>query len=160
LYKPRPSLLSLLLKSCPEPGGTVRNTLSMRVIVVAAASALAFGCRDAPRPKLVAGWRPIVSFSGRGDDQTESFNIEGGAWRIRWSATNEDAPGTGAFRVTVHSAVSGRPLAVAVDHKGPGKDVAYVNEEPRLFHLVIESAHVDWTASVEEAVQGTVVDSR
>ena len=126
-------------------------------VLLAAASTC---CRAAPKPKLATGWRPIVSFSGRGDDQTQSFDMDSGVWRIKWSATHEDEPGTGRLRITVHSAVSGRPLSVAVDHQGPGKDVAYVSEEPRLFHLVIESAHVDWTASVEEAVTGEVAGSR
>jgi hypothetical protein len=86
--------------------------------------------------------------------QTESFNIESGQWRLKWATTNEDAPGSGTFRVTVHSAVSGRPLAVAVEHKGIGHDVAYVNEDPRLYHLVIESRGVDWSVSVEESAIG------
>jgi hypothetical protein len=118
------------------------------------------GCRAVPQAKMAMGWRPVVSFSGRGDDQTQSFDMDSGVWRIKWTASNEDAPGTGSLLITVHSAVSGRPLAVAVDHKGIGKDIAYVSEEPRLFHLVIESAHVDWTASVEEAVTGEAAGSR
>jgi len=48
--------------------------------------------------------------------------------------------------------VSGRPLQVAVDHRGPGHDTAYVNDDPRLYHLVIDSANLDWTIAVEEAV--------
>jgi len=90
--------------------------------------------------------------SGHGDAQTESFNIESGQWRIKWAATNEMPPGSGTLRVEVHSAVSGRPLALAVEHRGEGHDTAYVNEDPRLFHLVIESGHVDWSLVIEEAV--------
>ena len=56
--------------------------------------------------------------------------------------------------MTVHSAVSGRPLVVAVDRRGNGRGVAYVNEDPRLYHLVIESRGVDWSFSVEESVVG------
>ena len=135
------------------------SSASLRVCGIALLAAVS-GCRAVPKPKLLQGWRPVVSFSGRGNDQTESFDIDSGDWRIKWSATHEDAPGQGTLRITVHSAVSGRPLSVAVDHKGAGKDVAYVSEEPRLFHLVIESAHVDWTATVEEAVTGEVAGSR
>jgi hypothetical protein len=50
--------------------------------------------------------------------------------------------------------VSGRPLVVAVDRRGNGRGVAYVNEDPRLYHLVIESRGVDWSFSVEESVVG------
>lgn len=56
----------------------------------------------------------------------------------------------------VHSAVSGRPLMLAVDHSGVGHDTAYVSDDPRLYHLVIESSHVDWSLHVEEAVVGEV----
>jgi hypothetical protein len=86
--------------------------------------------------------------------QTESFNIESGQWRIKWGTANENPPGSGTFRVTVHSAVSGRPLVVAVEHRGTGHDVAYVNEDPRLYHLVIESRGVDWSVSVEDSSIG------
>lgn len=129
----------------------------MKTGFIPIAVALLLGaCNSAPKPAgtVVVGWRPIQSWSGRGDMQTESFNIESGQWRLKWATTNEDAPGSGTFRVTVHSAVSGRPLAVAVEHKGIGHDVAYVNEDPRLYHLVIESRGVDWSVSVEESAIG------
>jgi hypothetical protein len=96
----------------------------------------------------------VGAWSGREDSQTDSFNIESGQWRIKWTTSNEKTPGEGTFRVTVHSAVSGRPLALAVEHRGIGHDTAYVNEDPRLFHLVIESHDVDWSLSVEESVLG------
>jgi len=95
-----------------------------------------------------------VAFSGHGDSQTESFNIESGQWRIKWVATHEDPPGTGTLKVSVHSAVSGRPLGVAIDHQGAGRDIAYVNDDPRLYHLVIESRNVDWSVSIEESAVG------
>ena len=47
------------------------------------------------------------------------------------------------FTVTLHSGVSGAPLLEAVEHKGVGRDVAYVTEDPREFFLVIESS--TWT---------------
>jgi hypothetical protein len=43
---------------------------------------------------------------------------------------------------------------VAIDHKGTGHATAYVNEDPRLYHLVIESRAVDWSVSIEESVIG------
>jgi hypothetical protein len=105
---------------------------------------------------VTVGWRPLESFSGRGSTQTQSFDIGSGQWRIKWEAKNEMPPGAGTLQVTVHSAVSGRPLEVAVDHRGPGHGIAYVNEDPRLFHLVIDSSNVDWTVAIEEAVVGAV----
>jgi len=112
---------------------------------------MACGTKPAAKTPLV-GWRPIDTFSGHGNAQTESFNIETGAWRIKWEAKNETSPGTGLLLVTVHSAVSGRPIAQAVEHRGPGHDIAYVTDDPRLYHLVIESHDVDWSLKVEEAV--------
>jgi len=126
--------------------------------LLAVACALSLGaCRSEPAPKLEAkqpavGWRPIGSWSGRGNTQTESFNIESWQWRIKWQTTNETSPGAGKFRLMVHSAVSGRPLSLAVEHQGAGRDIAYVSEDPRLFHLVVESSDEDWSFSVEEAV--------
>lgn len=116
------------------------------------------GCRPensaAVKPGTI-GWRPIASWSGRENTQTESFNIESGEWRIKWETKNETSPGAGKFKVMVHSAVSGRPIALAVEHRGIGRDIAYITEDPHLFHLVIESSDVDWTIRVEEAVVAT-----
>ena len=54
----------------------------------------------------------------------------------------------------VHSAVSGRPLQLAVEYTGVGHDIAYISDDPRIFHLVIDSSNVDWSLTVEEAVVG------
>ncbi len=115
------------------------------------------GCKPAPKPQAARpqiGWRPIVSFSGRGDSQTESFDIDSTQWRIKWQTSGAASPGAGSFHVEVHSAVSGRPLADAVQEHGDGHGIAYISEEPRLFELVIDSAGLDWTVAVQEAVVG------
>jgi hypothetical protein len=116
------------------------------------------GCRSTPRTesRSQVGWRPIGKWTGRGDSQTDSFNIESTQWRIRWETKGAPSPGAGLFHVVVHSAVSGRPLQEAVEHRGDGRGVAYVTEDPRLYHLVIESSGVDWSIAVEEAVVGEV----
>src|SRR5258708_37486248 len=82
--------------------------------------------------EILVGWEPVVSFSGHDNSQSEVFNIESGQWRMKWETKNEEKPGAGRFRVTVHSAVSGRPLVQAIDFKGVGKNVAVVDEDPRL----------------------------
>jgi hypothetical protein len=136
------------------------HTVSILFYTLAAVLALmvSSGCKRVAKAEnqIAVGWRPVGSWSGRGDTQTDSFNIESGTWRIKWETRNAAEPGSGTFKVTVHSAVSGRPLAVAVEHKGAGHDTAYVNEDPRLFHLVIESRGLDWSVSVEEGVVGSV----
>ena len=96
----------------------------------------------------------MASWSGRGNTQTESFNMESGQWRIRWETSNIESSNAGTFQAIVHSTVSGRFVEVAVDHQGAGKGVAYVGEDPRQFFLDIESSGVDWKVSVEEGVIG------
>jgi len=127
--------------------------IGSRLIVIAAICGLAIGgCRKA-KPLLV-GWRPIQTFSGHGDAQTDSFDIQSGQSRIKWATTNENPPGAGRFELTVHSAISGRPLGLPVEHQGNGHGIAYVNEDPRLYHLVIQSRDIDWSVSIEESVVG------
>lgn len=118
---------------------------------------LTLGCRnDAPTARTPAVvWRTLGSWSGRGSMQTEPFISDTGALRLRWDTTNEAVPGTGSFRLTVHSDVSGRSLVVAVDRRGVGRDTTYVNEDPRSFFLAVESANLDWTVLAEEGVNAT-----
>ena len=119
-------------------------------------------CRDnAPRARAPAVvWRTLGSWSGRGSMQTEPFIVNTGSMRLRWETRNEAAPGTGTFRVTVHSDVSGRPLVRAVDVRGGGRDNTYVSEDPRPFFLAVESANLEWTVAAEEGVAATVGPGR
>ena len=112
-----------------------------------------WGCqseRKAEAKPTTLGWQKIGSWSGRGNAQTDSFDIGLSQCRIRWETRDEKAPGAGTFRVTVNSAVSGRELALAVDHHGVGHDLAYVGVDPHFSYLVIESSNVDWSVTVEE----------
>ena len=129
----------------------------MSKILVCALLLIAGGCRSKQRSEShhsQIGWRPIGKWSGRGDTQTESFNIESTQWRIKWETRGAASPGGGSFHVVVHSAVSGRPIQDAVQQQGSGHGIVYVTEDPRLYHLVIDSAGVDWSIAVEEAVVG------
>jgi len=124
-------------------------------LLIALAAWMLIGCRSESQTPVkpgTVGWRPIGEWSGRENTQTESFNIESGQLRIKWETKNETSPGAGRFKVMVQSAVSGRPIALAVQHLGVGKDTAYVSDEPRLYFLLIESSGIDWTVKVEEAV--------
>jgi hypothetical protein len=135
---------------------------SSNVILFLALFAAA-GCRSTPHRQpasLQVGWRPIASWSGRGDTQTESFDIDSTQWRIKWQTKGAASPGAGSFHLVVHSAVSGRPIEDAVQHRGDGQGTAYVTEDPRLYHLVIDSGGVDWSIKVEEAVVGNVQQPR
>jgi hypothetical protein len=133
-----------------------------RLFVILILGLTAGACRSAadqppPVPQRVVAWRAVGSWSGHGNKQTESFTSESGALRVRWRTTGTGSPGSaGAFRVTAHSAISGRLLEQVVDHAGAGSGVGYVNQNPNVVYLMVESDHLDWTLSVEEAFAGTV----
>jgi hypothetical protein len=125
--------------------------------------ALAFlvaGCRATPEPTAhdVVVWEELASWSGQGSVQTESFIGDTGMLRLRWDAKNTGAPTEGLLKITLHSAVSGRPLAVALEHEGTGRDIAYVSEDPRVFYLVVESADLEWSVAVDEGMAATVTE--
>lgn len=114
--------------------------------------------RAADTPTVV--WRKLGTWSGHGTMQTEPFISDSGSLRLDWETRNEAVPGKGTFRVTLHSDVSGRSLLVAVEARGPGRDVTYVTEDPRSFFLVIEGADLDWTLTAHEAVPATAKAGR
>ncbi|HUA84284.1 MAG TPA: hypothetical protein VMB85_10530 [Bryobacteraceae bacterium] len=104
-----------------------------------------------PQPKLAKIiWQQIGAWSGHGNVQTGSFDIGYEPCRLRWQARNESPQGSGFLRVTLHSAVSGRDLALLVDHRGAGQDTAYIRVDPHYSYLVIESKNLDWSVTVEE----------
>ena len=112
---------------------------------------------EPPKPAArTVAYHRLGSWSGRGNVQTESFTSETGALRVRWETTPQpgDAASSadGAFRITAHSAISGRPLQEVVDHAGVGSGVGYVQQDPHVFYVVVDSSHVNWTFTVEEAV--------
>ena len=72
---------------------------------------------------------------------------------MRWATKEGPTPG-GFFRLTVHSAVSGRPLQVIVDHQGAGGATVDFADDPRPYNLMVESAGVEWSIAVEEIVAG------
>ncbi len=110
---------------------------------------------DSPAPIL---WRLLGEWSGRASLQTESFTSDTGYFRIVWKTTAASGaapPGTpAAFRLAVHSAISGRPLATVADVGGPGGETAYIHEDPRVFYMVVEASGLDWRFTVEEGAAG------
>ena len=136
----------------------------MRTVTIALAL-LAAACGSQPKPldpghasKTDVYWRTLGSWSGRGNTQTPSFTSESGSLRLRWETrvvnpVNNANPGT--FRLTAHSAISGRPIKLAVDEHGVGQGTAYVDDDPHVFYMVVESANLDWAFTVDEAFAGT-----
>jgi hypothetical protein len=137
------------LPSRPRAG----SRLAWKGTILLALAMVACRPRSAPVSKEpTIGWRPVASWSGDSNTQTESFNMESGQWRIRWQTSNKQPSRAGNFRAIVHSSVSGRFVQVAAEHQGAGSGLAYIAEDPRQFFLDIESTGVDWKVSVEEGV--------
>lgn len=124
---------------------------------VLAVTVLTGACQDrsappAPvqTPAAEIEWREIGSWSGRGNRQTESFEVSPFAMRLRWQTTRETSPGAGHLTVSLHSAVSGRWLQTIVDARGVASASVNVNDEQRWCHLVIEAQDVDWQMTLEQ----------
>jgi hypothetical protein len=58
------------------------------------------------------------------------------------------------LKVVFRSGDSGRPIIEAVDVRGVGRDAEEVADNVRWYYLTIESAHVDWSVSVDERLRG------
>jgi hypothetical protein len=122
------------------------------------ATLLAAGCqsRPAPPPKNITLWKPVGSWSGHGNRQTESFTSDTGGFRVRWSAVNETGAGMGHLRVVFRSGDSGREIIEAIDSHGAGGGTEEVAaDKPRWYYLTIESADEDWTVAVDERIDAT-----
>jgi len=142
---------------------TIEGRMRRRVLVGALASALVSGAcgraKDPPPQPPAPGvaWRQLGSWSGRGSLQTESFTSDTGTLRVRWEATSADEPPlTDAtrrlFRLDAHSAISGRLLQQVVNHAGAGQGVDYVQQDPHVFYIVVESSQLNWRFTVDEAI--------
>jgi len=139
-----------------------RRTLLCLLLTTAAIGA-SDGRRTAPAAaaatRAVVVWRPIGSWSGRGNTQTESFTSDTGSLRVRWHAGHEARAGDGTLRLTLHSAISGRPLAQVVDHRGAGADTSYVGEDPRVFYVVVDSAGLEWSFTIDEGAGAQTIST-
>jgi hypothetical protein len=153
---------------------TVRpRLLATTALLLVSALGASVGCRargdqrSPPKddtPKVV--YHTLGTWSGRGNKQTESFTSDTGTLRVTWEATalgdgGDSVPGPSRvrpspvppfFALDAHSAISGRLLQTVVDKGGPGRGVGYVQQDPHVFYMVVESAGVDWKFTVEEAI--------
>jgi hypothetical protein len=109
------------------------------------------------KPQELVVWRALGSWSGTGNAQTETFVSESGSLRLRWQTRNGGSNDNGDFKLILQSSVSGRALAVAADHRGIGSGESFVPETPRPMYVLVESADLDWSFSVDEGFVGTAV---
>jgi hypothetical protein len=139
-----------------------RRWLTRCATLAVAAGLLSSACGTPaaePVQKEVVVWQKLGEWSGNGNSQTESFIGLTGALRMRWRTENEAANGPGAFRLILQSAISGRALQEPVDETGTGEGTVYVAEDPRAFYMSVESANLDWSFTVEEAVFASRVET-
>jgi hypothetical protein len=127
-----------------------------RPLALAALLSCAAGCtterpRTAPAGS-VTRWHELGAWAGRGTRQTESFEVTTGAMRLTWETRGESAAADGHLRVSLHSAISGRPLQTLVDVRGAGGSTVNIEDDPRTSYLVIESENLDWRVKLEEAI--------
>ena len=128
------------------------------VVAAFLAFGLLCGCHaePPPQPKDFVIWKPIGTWSGRGDSSTNTFTSDAGGFRIHWETTNGTRPGAGHLHVVFRSADSGRDIIDAIDARGVGRGVEEVSaERPRWYYLAIESADVDWKVSIDERIDAT-----
>ena len=110
------------------------------------------------RPRPLTRWHELGAWSGSGNRQTESFEVTTGALRVTWETRNESAPGAGRFRVSLHSAISGRSLQTIVDVRGVGGSAVNLEDDPRTSYLEIQSDSLEWRVRLEEVVVTTAAE--
>jgi hypothetical protein len=113
---------------------------------------VAAGCDQKPsEPQpILTVTRVVGSWSGHGTRTVGDVPSETGRFRIYWQTTNESPPGSGTFKLTLRSAISGRTIGVVADQKGTGSGTAIYDEGPRTYDFLVESDNVDWSFRVEE----------
>lgn len=123
----------------------------MQRAVILSAICLA-SCSPSPsKPQdIVAVTREVGSWQGHGTASVGDIPSETGRFHIVWETSNESPRGTGTFKLTMRSAISGRPLQLVADHKGVGTGTADYDEGPRTYDFLVESANLDWKFRVDE----------
>ena len=112
-----------------------------------------------PQP-IVSVTRPVGSWQGRGTATVGDIPSETGRFRIMWETSNESPAGTGRFKLTLRSAISGRTIGIVADQQGVGTGTAEYDEGPRTYDFLVESANVDWKFRVEETTGAFVPAKR
>jgi len=112
------------------------------------------GCSPKPSEpqQIVNLTRQVGAWKGRGTATVGDIPSETGRFLIVWETANESPAGTGTFKLTMRSAISGRPLQLVADHKGVGTGTANYDEGPRTYDFLVESANVDWSFRVDETI--------
>jgi len=103
---------------------------------------------SAPRERIAQA-KQAESWEGTGY-RTIGFFSESGVFRVNWKTRNEWPAGSGTFRLTVRSAISGRPIRIIADQRGEGSGSVDFVDDPRLYEFIVESSNIGWWFNSEE----------
>lgn len=93
---------------------------------------------DTPR------WRTIKEWAGKGNKQTETFEVTNHEWQLEWAATNERV--IGFFGVMLYKA-NGQYVSMPINQTGEGGGSTYVRGAGK-YYLDITAANLDWEIRV------------
>jgi len=127
-----------------------RQPVAFAFVLLAGLLVAACNSPEPEQPRTAAASRQLGTWEGSGS-RTIGFTSESGRFRVKWE-TREGASPRGSFRLTVHSAVSGRPIQLIADHHGAGAATVDFADDPRPYNLMVDSSSVEWSISVEEIV--------
>lgn len=94
-----------------------------------------------------ATWHEVKSWSGTSSKKTETFEIKGSQWRIKW--TNEDTSGYGFNLLTILVYKPGEESVMEVITAG-GNDVSNIYDLKGTLYLDIDAISTRWSITVED----------
>jgi hypothetical protein len=135
-----------------RPACTVARWLGVSLLAACTSSGTDVGRSTtdstSSQQRLITEARLVGSWEGTGD-KTIGFVSETGCFRINWKTRDEPAA-NGTFRLTVRSAISGRPIQVIADHRGNGSGTVDFKDDPRMYDFLVDSAGLSWSFTVQE----------
>lgn len=93
-----------------------------------------------PQPK----WTQIKRWTGKGNRQTETFEVKNSEWQIEWNATNENMFG---FLGVYLYKENGGLVSLPVNQTGEGSGSTFVRGAGR-YYLDVNGANIDWEIKV------------
>jgi hypothetical protein len=119
------------------------------IVMITALSAACLPPQSSGARQRISQAKQVGSWEGTGD-RTIGFVSESGVFRVNWKTRNERPAGSGTFRLTVRSAISGRPIRIIAEQRGEGSGSVDFVDDPRLYEFIVESANVGWWFDAEE----------
>lgn len=137
--------------------GTIVGLFVFMVVLGAFLSSRADSSENEAKRKAAAAvaalpppsWTDVVSWTGSGMKQTETFKVVSREWRIVWSSRNEPFPNAGILQLMVYND-RGEMVTLAANKQGPGSDTTYVRAAPGAYYIMINSANIDWNVKVQD----------